>query len=256
MAKQDKSSESYLVPALVKGLQILGLFSSQERVLTVNDFAARLGVSASSIYRTVVTLSETGYLKKTNRNAYELGHMVLSRGFCYLASREIVEIAAPHLIELRNETSASCHLAIREGTEAVYLYRAHSPQRLTVNVPVGSRFICHSVAIGRAILTGLDDESLTELFSGLALDGYSPSVPKSLPLLRQKISEERQQNFSYNQSDFSASIATPIRNYAGEVVAAINISAPDSVMGEAGVRETLTKRLIATAAKISEELGG
>lgn len=108
-----------MLPALKKGLQIPELFSARHRVLTIGELADRLEVSTSAIYRTVVTLTEMNYLKKTDRNAYELGPMVLSRGFCYLASRDILNTAAAHLDELRDETSASCHPAIREGIAAI-----------------------------------------------------------------------------------------------------------------------------------------
>lgn len=251
-----KDSDSYLVPALTRGLQILEMFSGEDRVLTINDFAEGLGVSVSSIYRTVVTLTELKYLKKIERNSYELGSMVLSRGFIYLASREIVQIAAPYLLDLRDESSSSCHLAIRDGLQAIYLYRAPSPQKLSVNVPIGSRFACHTVAAGRSLLTGLTDGQLTDLYSGVALDRSSPPSPTSLPLLRQMVTEDRERGFSLNRSDFATAIAVPVTNYAGQVVAAVNVSAPDTLMGEESVRTSLTKLLINTANKISAELGG
>jgi len=254
--KTTKTNDNYLVPALKRGLQILDMFSGKVRVLTINDFAERLGVSSSSIYRTVVTLTELNYLKKINRNSYELGPMVLSNGFIYLAAREIVQVAAPYILELRDESSSSCHLAIREGLQAIYLYRAPSPQKLSVNVPIGSRFPCHTVAAGRSLLTGLRDVQITDLFSGVALDRAVPPAPTSLPLLRQIISEDRKRGFSLNRSDSATAIAVPIKNYAGEVVAAVNISAPDTLMGEESVRKSLTTLLIKTADKISSEFGG
>jgi len=248
-------NDTYLVPALKRGLQILEMFSRINRVLTINDFAENLGVSASSIYRTVVTLTELNYLNKIERNSYELGSMVLSNGFTYLSSREIVQIAAPYLLELRDESSSSCHLAIREGLQAIYLYRAPSPQKLSVNVPVGSRFYCHTVAAGRSLLTGLNDGQLTDLFAGIALDRYAPPAPTSLPLLRQMIKEDCKRGFSINRSDFATAISVPVKNYAGQVVAAVNVSAPETLMGEESVRKSLTKLLINTANKISFELG-
>ena len=254
--KTTKTNDNYLVPALKRGLQILDMFSGKIRVLTINDFAERLGVSSSSIYRTVVTLTELNYLKKIKRNSYELGPMVLSNGFIYLAAREIVQVAAPYILELRDESSSSCHLAIREGLQAIYLYRAPSPQKLSVNVPIGSRFPCHTVAAGRSLLTGLRDVQITDLFSGVALDRSIPPAPTSLPLLRQIITEDRKRGFSLNRSDSATAIAVPIKNYAGEVVAAVNISAPDTLMGEESVRKSLTTLLIKTADRISSELGG
>lgn len=256
MEKPTRNHACYTVPALKRGLQILEMFSVNDQVLTINDFAERLGVSASSIYRTVVTLTEMNYLKKVGRNSYELGAMVLSNGFCYLSSREIVQVAAPYLLELRDETSASCHLAIREGLEAVYLYRARSPQIMAVNVPIGSRYLCHTVAIGRSLLTGLSDEVLNKLYAGIALDGFSPTAPRSLLQLRMKIVREREQGFSVNQSDFSTAISTPVINFACQVIAAINVSVPDFIIEDPAVRQRLTVSLIETARKISAEFGG
>lgn len=254
--KKPTADDTYLVPALKRGLEIIEMFSGIDRLLTINDFAERLGVSTSSIYRTVVTLTELNYLKKIERNSYELGSMVLSNGFIYLAAREIVQIAAPYILELRDESSSSCHLAIREGIQAIYIYRATSPQKLSVNVPIGSRFPCHTVAAGRSLLTGLKDAQLTDLFSGVALDRSTPPSPSSLPLLRQTIAEDRERGFSLNRSDFATAIAVPIKNFAGQVVAAVNVSAPDTLMGEESVRESLTALLIKTANKITSELGG
>jgi len=109
---------------------------------------------------------------------------------------------------------------------------------------------------GRALLTGLDDNTLAELYAGIALDAISPLGPSSLPHLRQIIHEDRHRGFSINRSDFSTAIATPIKNFAGQVVAAINVSAPDNLMGDESVRDNLTALLRKTAARISDEVGG
>ena len=244
-----------MVPALRKGLQILEMFSHRNRVLNIADFAERIQVSTSAIYRTVVTLTEMQYLKKVGRNAYELGPMVLSRGFSYLASRDILKMAAPYLGELRDETSASCHLAIREGVEAIYIYRAASPQIMMVNVPIGTRFPCHTVAIGRALLCSMNEESLGKLYSGVVLDGYTGSHINSLPQLLVAVDEVRKTGISVSGSDFSTAIATPIRDYTGQVVAAINVSVPDFIIDEPGVREHSVTCLIRTAKAISSAMG-
>ncbi|MDX2453631.1 IclR family transcriptional regulator [Desulfosarcina sp.] len=237
----------YTVPALKKGLQILELFSVRQRVLTVGEVAERLEVSTSAIYRTIVTLTEMHYLKKAGRNAYELGPMVLSRGFCYLASRDILNTAATRLDELRDETSASCHLAIREGIEAIYIYRAALPQIMMVNVPVGTRFPCHTVSIGRALLCGLSDASLRSHYSGVPLDGYGSGGINSLPQLLVAVAEARRTGISVSGSDFSTAMATPVRDYTGNVVAAINVSVPDFIIETSGVRDHLIACLMNTA---------
>ncbi len=252
---QPKGNPDYTVPALKKGLMILELFSSRQRVLTLSEMSERLSLSTSSIYRTVVTLVEMNYLKKAGRNAYELGAGVLSRGFSYLASRDILSMAAPYLDELRDETSASCHLAIREGIEAIYIYRAASPQIMMVNVPVGTRFSCHTVAIGRALLSGLDDDALRKLYAGIALDGHADTGPNSLPQLLVAVTRVRETGISISRSDFSTAIATPIKDYSGKVVAAINVSVPDYLLETPGVREHLTSCVVKNARDVSIAMG-
>lgn len=256
MEKSSKErSGPYIVPALQKALTILDLFSADHRTLTSADFAAHLGVSASSIYRIVHTLTEMGYLRKTGRNTYELGPQVVSRGFSFLAGREILQIAVPHLNRLRDDTSMSSHMAVREGTEAIYIYRALAPQRISVNVPVGSRFPCHTIAMGRMLLTALDDDELTTLYKGVRIDGYPSPAPQTLPELKERIAGDRRAGWALDYSDYSTAIAAPVRDYVGQVVAAINVSGPDTVMYNEGVQDNLRTALLQAADAISRDLG-
>lgn len=251
-----ENKNNYIVPALEKGLQILEMFDSQRRNLSQAEMAAALGVSSNSLYRIVQTLTSMGYLKKTGTNTYSLGSQVVSRGFSYLASREIVEVAAPFITQLRDSTSLSSHLAIREGNETLYVFRALALQRVSVNVPVGTRFPCHITAMGRALLIGLSPDELEQLYQGQRLDGYPEPAPQTLPDLLAMCEKERAQGWSMHYSDYSTAIAVPVRNFTGEVVAAINISGPDVVMHRDGVQERLVTALKKSASQIMHELGG
>ncbi len=248
-------SDPYIVPALQKALRVLELFSADRRTLSTADFATHLGVSASSIYRIVHTLTEMGYLTKTGRNTYELGPQVVSRGFSFLAGREILHIAVPHLNRLRDDTSMSSHMAVRDGTEAIYIYRALAPQRISVNVPVGSRFPCHTIAMGRMLLTALADDDLAILYKGVRIDGYPSPAPQTLLELKERIAADRRAGWALDYSDYSTAIAAPIRDYVGQVVAAINVSGPDTVMYTDGVQDSLRAALLSTADAISRDLG-
>ncbi len=169
--------------------------------------------------------------------------------------RPVLPSAAACLDELRDQTSASCHLAIREGIETIYIYRAASPQIMMVNVPVGTRFFCHKVAVGRALLSGLTDDALRKLYSGVALDGQADGGINSLPQLLVAVQRVRQSGISVSGSDFSTAIATPVRDYTGTIVAAINVSVPDFIIETDGVRDHLTGCLVETARTISTAMG-
>lgn len=246
----------YRVPALQRGLTVLQMFNARDRTLGMNDIADRLGVTVSSIYRIVHTLTEMGYLRKIAKNTYELGPQIVSDGFAYLASRDIVEIAMPYLNALRDRTSLSCHLTIREQTESLYLYRAFAAQRLSVNIPIGTRLPCHCTAMGRMLLTGLSPEALGLLYQHVRLDDYPPPAPKTLPELQQLIAEDRERGWVMHRSDYSTAIACAVHNHLGEVVAAINLSGPEAVMDNGFAQDRYREELQGTAAAISRELGG
>ena len=206
----------YWVPALQRGLRILEMFDGVQRTLGSNEIAARLGVSVSAIYRILFTLSEMGYLRKIDRNTYELGTQLISNGFSYLASRDIVDVAMPLLNTLRDKTSLSCHLAIREQTESLYLYRAFAAQRLSVNIPIGTRIPCHCTAMGRILLSELPADTLDQLYQRVRLDDYPPPAPKSLPELAQLLGEDRERGWVLHRSDYSTAIASAVRDHTVE----------------------------------------
>jgi len=248
------SESDYRVPALERGLNLLGLFNARQRSLGMNEMAERLGVSPSALYRIVQTLQDMGYLNRLERNQYELGARVISDGFAYLSSRDIVEIALPHLNALRDSTSLSCHLSIREQTDNLYIYRAFAPQRLTVNIPVGTRLPCHVTALGRVLLTALDEDGLAQLYQQVRLDDYPPPAPRTLLELQHTIAEDRERGWVLHRSDYSTAIATAIRDRSGQVVAAINLSGPEAVLATPSAEGRYLGLLRETAAAISAEL--
>lgn len=242
----------YHVPALSRGLQIIEMFNRDERVLNTQDFADHLGVSASSTYRIVQTLLDMGYLKKVTRNTYELGPQVVSRGFAFLAGKDLVDIAAPHLNELRDKTSISCHLGIRDGLDTIYIYRAQASQRLSVNIPLGSRLPCHTNAMGRVLLQQLSDIELNAMYQAVQLDLYQGPYPQTFPELKNVLRKEWDQGFSSSRSDNATAIAIPITNYLGKTIAAINISGADQIMNNQVQFDAAKEELLNTAKAISQ----
>ncbi|MFD2178927.1 IclR family transcriptional regulator [Veronia pacifica] len=248
------SKADYQVQSLARGLEIIELFDAEHRILSTHDFADRLGVSQSSVYRIIQTLLDKNYLRKVARNAYTLGPQVVSRGFAFLAGQSLVDVAAPHLKRLRDETSISCHLAVRDGLETLYIYRAQASQRLSVNIPLGTRLPCHTNAMGRILLQQLSDVELSAVYNSIQLDMYPNPHPQTLPELRHLIAVEKKQGFSHSRSDNASAIAVPITDYLGNIIAAINISGAEQVMDKQHKFEAAKTSLMNTAKAISSEV--
>jgi IclR family transcriptional regulator, pca regulon regulatory protein len=251
----NPESGSYQVPSLERGLLILQMFRRDRRTLSMAEMAQELGVSVSSIYRIVQKLNAMNYLSKVGKSSYELAPQVLTDGFRYLASRDLVDIAMPHLNALRDRTSLSCHLSIRDQTDSLYIYRAFAFQRLSVNIPIGTRIPCHCSAMGRVLLSGLSRTELDGLYQHSRLDDYPLPAPKTLPELLKLIDGDRDKGWVLHRSDYSTAIASGVIDHSGRIVAAINLSGPEAVLDNADIQSHYRSELFDTAKAISRELG-
>ena len=145
--------------------------------------------------------------------------------------------------------------SVREGQDAVYIYRSFASQRLSVNVPVGTRIACHSCAMGRILLTDLGEPELDALYQHVRLDGYPAPASRTLPELKQTINNDRITGWAIHRSDYATAIATGLKDYQGRIVAAINVSGPDALMNSDAHIKDIKVQLMATAQRISFELG-
>lgn len=249
MTKRD-----YTVPALRRGLDILELFTREQHSLDQNEIAEQLGLPGHSVYRFIQTLLAGRYLERSPDGRFRLGSRMVAQGFSYFSSRDLVEIAAEPVSDLCARTSLSSHLSIRDERDVLYVYRALAQQRVAVNVPVGTRLPCHTTAMGRALLSGIDTQMLKVLYASQNLDGYPEPAPRTFPQLIDTIAEERDRGWHLSWSDASTAVAVPVRNTVGEIVAAINVAGPDPVMHGSNRFEELANELREVAAVIGNQL--
>jgi len=253
-----KSSDRYLVPGLQRGLAVITLFTPERTSYTLGEIAEALGVTRSAAFRTVYTLTEGGYLLHDDRaQRYVLGPAILRLSYGYVATREIVEIAQPELERLRERTGWSSHMGVLDGSAVLYVLRVPSPRRDPSIVQVGSRLPARGTVMGRILLAGLSDESLVTLYRNDFAAGTKGKGPALARLLEQA-AQDRASDVVVHFGDFEASIvsgATAVRDMTGDIVAAINVTAPKSVETEKQLRAEVGDDLAATGQRISKLLG-
>ena len=124
------SGDKYLVPALQRGMQLLGQFSRTERELTGADLSRRLDLPRASVFRLLQTLEQMGFVERIGDSAsYKLGIAVLRLGFEYLASMELTEHGRPIIEDLCGSTGLSAHLVVRDGREVVFVAKSAGRSR-------------------------------------------------------------------------------------------------------------------------------
>lgn len=257
IAEQD-GTDRYLVPGLMRGLNVLKLFSPERPNLSLRDIADALGVTRSAAFRTVYTLVETGCLLHDERlQTYALGPGVLRLTYGYVATREIVEIAQPELERLRDRTGWSAHMGVLEGTSVLYVLRAPARDAGTSIVQVGSRLPARSITLGRVLLADLADAEIIERFRS-ERPGAAKGKGPSLPGILDQVKGDRKAEVVWHLGDFEAGVASaaaPIRDLTGKVVAAINLTSAQAPRPEQRASGAISEDLLATAQRISRMLG-
>lgn len=249
----------YLVPALIRGLAILQTLSGDRQKLSLSEIAAGLGVTRSSAYRLLYTLGHLGFVEyDPETKGYTLGPQVLRLGYGYLASRDLVEVAMPHLVRLRDRTSWSAHLGELHGRDVMYLARVATRRSIASTVHVGTRLPANATAMGRILLSKLSAAELRELYQDEQSASLGEKKAINLPALTRQLAADRANGVVVQNAVYEpgvASVAAPIYDVAGQIVAAINISVVALFTTDSELNGPLKAEVVSAAQAISRDLG-
>lgn len=255
----EVDTDQYIVPALRRGLAVLRLFRHDRRVISLPEIVRELGVTRATAFRLAYTLEADGYLQRTpHSNAFQLGINLLSLGFEYLGSLDLVEVARPILEDLRDRADASAHLAVQDGTEIVYVLKAPSRHRLRSNVTVGTRMPIHTTSIGHALMFDSSPEELKTLFAGVNMRERFAHAPADANALYKELVEERKLGYVVYRSRFVDglhSVAAPVRDASGHIVAGLNVSDYESIPAMGELEGSVKDEVLRAAKAISRGLG-
>lgn len=249
--------DAYMVPGLERGVRVLLMLASERGELSLTQIAERLAAPRSSVFRICYTLDQLGLLRRTP-TGYGLGPRILSLGFDYLSSLDLLEIARPELVALRDDTGASAHLGVLSGTDVVYIAQVPSLRQLASRVAVGSRFPAHAMSMGRLLLSSLTAAEFERLYAGVTLQQFTSETPGTIEELRHRIASERERGYVISRSSFEqgiVAVAAPILDLDNRAVAAINISGPAASLDTGALEGVYKDRVCAAARRISSNLG-
>lgn len=249
--------DRYVSNSLVRGLEILRLFSGENPTLSLAQIATKLGVSRNVPYRLVYTLQKMGYLAQDpETKRYSLTPKVLELGFAYLNNLQLPEIAAPYLKKLKDETGASVHMGILDGKEVVYVAREaqNGISTFQVHINIGSRLPAYATSLGKALLAYQSPEYLEKIFQGVKLQPYTKQTKTQIEDLKQELKEIREQGYAFSNEEFEIgikSIAAPVFNRSREAIASVNVVIPASIATDERLMGSILPRLLKTTKELS-----
>ena len=254
-----KNHGAYFVPGLHRGLLVMEAIAREQRPLSVTEIGKSLSLTRSSVFRLTYTLRHMGFLEASaDGRMFGLGPRVLNIGFAYLASKDIIEIARPELDLLRDETNVSTHLAIRDGRDILYLACSQTRSGFLSNMNVGARVAAHATPMGWLLLADLAPRRIKALFDGAGFEPLSDQTPRSIDTLLVRVAEAAAKGCIISRGIVEhggSSVCAPILDKGGQVVAAIDVSGPDSAFDLDQLETRYAGAVVNAASRISRRLG-
>jgi IclR family transcriptional regulator, pca regulon regulatory protein len=248
---------SDFVQSLERGLAVIRAFDADNPELTLSDVARSTGLTRAAARRFLHTLVELGYMR-TDGRLFSLRPKVLELGFSYLSSLGLPDVAGPHLEKLAAEVHESCSVSVLDGPDIVYVARVPTKRIMKVMIEIGTRFPAHAASMGRVMLAAKDEAWLDDFLGSTPPTALTDRTITDPAELKAELRRIKHQGWAIVDEELERglrSVAAPIRNAAGKVLAAVNISTHVSRSMES-VRAELLPELLATARAISSDLIG
>ena len=214
------------VQSLSRGLAVIRAFGRDAPRMTLTEVAERTGMSRAAARRFLLTLVQEGYAT-TDGKHFALSPRVLDLGFAFLSSMDIWDVAQPIMQEVVRRTGESCSASVLDGAEVVYVARVPASRIMTLGLSVGSRLPAFATSMGRVLLAALPPAGLDAFFAKTALTPLTGHTVFDEAALRTLLDGVRTAGYALVDEELEAglrSIAVPVRNRQGQVMAAMNVS--------------------------------
>lgn len=194
--------------------------------ITLSDMAAEAGLTRAGARRFLLTLSTTGYAIQDGR-LFALSPRLLSVARTWLQGAPLWTHAEPIMREVASALNESCSAAVLSGGDVVYVARVAGPRILSVALNVGTRLPAWCTSMGRVLLSDLPKSELAKFLAAATIEKRTPKTITSRKQLAAEIAKIAEQGFAMVDEELEMglrSIAVPIRERSGKIVAAINVS--------------------------------
>ncbi len=243
------------IEALARGLDVIAAFPAGRSTLSLTEVASATGLARPTARRILLTLAELGYVRAAD-GGFALTPRVLDLGVAYVRSQGLWDIARPHMADLCARTNESCSVAQLDGSDIVYVARVAVPKIVGLSVQIGTRFPALPTSLGKVLLAALPEPELDAVLAQPTRSGlvarWQPDRAERDAALR----EVRARGWALTDEQLALgirSVAAPLRDGAGRVVAALNVNTHAAETPLERLVDGHLPLLLATAGEISAD---
>jgi IclR family pca regulon transcriptional regulator len=224
MARRDTSPD--FIEALARGLDVIRVFQPRQPVMSLAAVAGASGLARPTVRRILLTLEQLGYVRAAD-GGFELTPRVLELGMAYVRSRNLWEVARPHMEGLVAQTHESSSIAQLDGSDIVYVARVAVPKIIALAVTIGTRFPAMPTSLGKVLLAALPPGEAERVLAEPSRSGITARWQPEAADRAAELRMVRARGWSLTDEQLAAgirSVAAPLRDGDGQVIAAMNVT--------------------------------
>lgn len=238
-------------------VRILRCFTTGSPEIGVMAISRQAGLHKSTTSRLLASLEVEGLVDKNpDTGKYRLGLEIVNLAGMVLEQIGLRQAAQIHLRELADQTQETINIAVLHGDECINVESIKSPQPIQYAGQLGRRNPLHCTSTGKIFLAFMTTEQCKAQLT-IPLKAFTSQTITNLGTLEENLKQARLLGYAAAYDEFDeglSAIAAPIRDFSGQVIAAVSISGPSFRMGAEQINLYAT-HLMAAAQKISSQLG-
>jgi len=215
-----------LIAGLEKGLAVIGAFDPLHPRLGIVEVAARCQLSRAAARRYLITLAHLGYVVGDGKT-FALTAKVLRLGQSYMRSAQLPRIVQPELNRLASSLKEASSAGVLDGNDVICIAATSAGRIVSATLQPGTRVPAYCTANGRVLVSALPKDEAEAWLARQTLAALTPHTLVRPEALRSEINRVRKQGHALVDQELELglrTLAVPLRNAAGGVVAAINVS--------------------------------
>lgn len=244
--------------AVERALSMLEAVAHEPEGLSNAELSRKLLIPKSSASYILRTLEKQGYLHRDGENGkYRVGLKILSLSRGALSGIDVREVALPIMRHLVEKTNLTCHLAILDGPEAVYIEKVEPTGFIRMDTWVGRRMRVHATSVGKALTAHIPQAQLENILAERAMERRTPKTICTLPRLLKELDKVRTQGYAVDDEENNLGarcVGAPIFNQHGKIEASLGLSGTIHQVNEQTMPRIL-EHLKDAARHISMQLG-
>jgi IclR family acetate operon transcriptional repressor len=249
------ATDKYMVPVVRSTFKVLEELS-RSGALGLAAITERTGISKSTVFRILTTLTNLGYIVRDADRNYFVSHTMGDLVAPEAGVEAVRRAAMPHMLALRDRFGETVNLGHIQVDKITYIEVVPSEYALRLHERPGAAVFLHASALGKVILAFSDEDFARSLLAGRELQMLTRQTVTDPVELMAEIKRARERGYAFDRGETSTlatCVAAPILNASGIAVAAISISGPTSRFNprkDSPVIESLLK----ASAEISKQL--